>query len=403
MTIGLTTFTGSDAPTQTQTPTSLPTAPRRRAVRHRPTVVLLLSALLTMACAGIANPNGWASPVVEEGILVTQIDEGELSAFTTPTGDSLALNPTARLWTYPGGTDDDDGVDLKAIYATPLIDGGIVYVAGYSGQVVALTLQNGRPVTSWGGPVDIAERIVATPALHGDVLYIATEVGRLHRLDASNGTRVATPVDIGGRIWAAPYADARGVYVAGIDRDFVAIDGSSGQSRWSRDIGAVAGDPIAVGGLLYVPAFDRRVHVLDLTADGAERWPDGGRGDAWFWSSPLIEGNTVYAVAVDGSVYAFDRDTGALRWRTIAASSDEVRAAPVLQSNVLMIATRDGDIRGFNPTNGTLLWVEHVSGERFYADPLVLESGLVIFTDEDGGLWRVDPSSGNTQPFLESS
>jgi outer membrane protein assembly factor BamB len=362
----------------------------------------MLSALLAMACARIASPTGWASPVVVDGILVTQTDEGEVSAFTIPPGDTPALNPAARLWTYPGDTKADDDVDLKAVYATPLIDRGIVYLAGYSGQVVALTLQDGRPAANWGGAIDIGERIVATPALHGDVLYIATEAGRLHSLNAANGTRVADPVDIGGRIWAAPYADAGGVYVAGIDRPFIAIDGA-GQARWDRDIGAVAGDAIAEGGLLYVPAFDRRVHVLDLTADGAERWPDGGRGDAWFWSSPLIEGNTVYAVAVDGAVYAFDRDTGALRWRTTAASSDEVRAAPVLEGNVLMIATRDGDIRGFNPTNGISLWVEHVGGKRFYADPVVLDSGLVIFTDDDGGLWRVNPSNGDTQPFLESS
>ncbi len=366
-------------------------------------MLFLLLAVLTTACVRIAEPSGWATPAVEGDILITQTARGEISAFLIPPGETLALNPAARLWTYPGDTKADDDVDLEAIYATPLIDRGAVYIAGYSGQVIALTLDDGRPLANWGAPVDVGERIVATPVLHGDALYIATEKGRLYTLDAATGTRLAEPVNIGGRIWAALYADAGGVYVAGIDSPLVAVDASSGQSRWSRDIGSVAGDATADGQLLYVPAFDRRVHVLDLTAEGAERWPDGGRGDAWFWARPLIEGNTVYAVAVDGAVYAFDRDTGALRWRTAAPESDEVRAAPVLRGGVLMIATRDGDIRGFNSTNGTALWVEHVDGERFYADPLVLDSGLVIFTDENGGLWRIDPANGNTQPFLESS
>lgn len=366
-------------------------------------MLFLLLAVLTTACARIATPSGWASPVVDGNVLVTQTARGEISAFLIPPGDTLALNPAARLWTYPGDTKADDDVDLEAVYATPLIDDGTVYIAGYSGQVVALTLDNGRPLANWGAPVDIGERIVATPTLYADTLYIATEQGRLHTLDAATGARVAEPVEVGGRIWATPYANAGGVYIAGLDRPLVALDASSGQSRWSLDIGSVAGDAAVAGQLLYVPAFDRRVHVLDLTANGAEQWPDGGRGDAWFWSRPLIEGDTVYAVAVDGSVYAFKRDNGALRWRTTAPGSDEVRAAPVLRDGVLMIATRDGDIRGFNSTNGTALWVEHVDGERFYADPLVLDSGLVIFTDENGGLWRINPANGNTQPFLESS
>ena len=371
---------------------------RSRRTRLSFAVALLALALVASGCARIANPDGWSSPVVSGDLLVTQTSDGVISMFEL-SDTTTSLNPTGWQWQYPAGTDD---IDLETIYATPVIEGGIVYIAGHSGDVVALNLANGRPIDSWPNPIALGEPIVATPALDDGVLYVITDHGNLYLLDAKSGARLAPPTAIGGRHWAKPIISGGRVYIAGVDESFTAVSSSDGSTQWSTDIGSTAGDPVVDGTVLLVPSFDRRIHALDLSANGAERWTSGGQGDAWFWGSPVIDGETVYAVTVNGSAYAFDRRSGALRWTSRAGDSDEVRAAPVLISGVLIFATRDGDVRGLDATTGVQRWEQHVDGRRFYADPLILDSNALL-ADDQGGLWLIDPSNGTIRSFLEKS
>jgi outer membrane protein assembly factor BamB len=371
---------------------------RSRGIRIGIVVPLLALVLVASGCANIANPDGWSSPVLSGDSLVTQTSDGVISLFELSDTTTL-LNPTGWRWQYPAGTDD---VDLKTVYATPLIDGTVVYIAGHSGDVVALNLANGRPIDTWPAPIALDEPIVATPALNDGVLYIITDHGNLYRLDAKTGSRLAAPTAIGGRHWAKPVVSGDRVYVAGIDESFSALTRSDGSTQWSADIGSTAGDPVPDGNVLLVPSFDRRIHALDLSANGAERWTSGGEGDGWFWGSPVIAGETVYAVTVNGSAYAFDRESGAQQWSSRAGDSDEVRAAPILVGGILIFATRDGDVRGLDATTGIQRWEQHVDGRRFYADPLMLDSNALL-ADDKGGLWLIDPASGTIRPFLERS
>lgn len=369
-----------------------------RQIRLRLLLPLLAFALIATACTRIANPDGWSSPVVSGDLLITQTSDGVISAFPFSAA-TTTLDPTEWSWQYPAGTDE---VDFKTVYATPLIEDGVVYIAGHSGDVVALNLANGRPLDSWPAPIALGEPIVATPALDGGVLYVVTDAGNLYLLDARSGARLAAPTQIGGRIWAKPYVAGERIYVAGIDQSFSALSSSDGVPQWNVEIGTLAGDPVADGNQLFVPSFDRRIHSLDLSANGAERWTNGGEGAAWFWARPLIVRETVYAVAVDGSAYAFDRDTGAQKWTSKAGNSDEVRAAPVLIDGILIFATRDGDVRGLDASTGVQRWELRVEGRRFYADPLVLDSNALL-ADDKGGLWLVNPANGSIRSFLESS
>ncbi len=371
---------------------------RSRRTRVGLAVPLLALALVVSGCARIANPDGWSSPALSGDLLVTQTSDGVISLFELSDA-TTALNPTSWHWQYPASTDD---VDLETVYATPLIDGAVVYIAGHSGDVLALKLADGRPIDSWPVPTALGEPIVATPALDHGVLYVITDHGNFYILDASTGARLAAPTAVGGRHWAKPVVSGGRVYVAGVDHSFAALSSSDGSTQWTSDIGSTAGDPVPDGNVLLVPSFDRRIHALDLSANGDERWTNGGQGDAWFWGSPVTAGETVYAVTVNGSAYAFDRESGAQQWASRAGDSDEVRAAPVLVGGVLIFATRDGDVRGLDATTGIQRWEQHVDGRHFYADPLMLDSNALL-TDHEGGLWLVDPASGDIRPFLENS
>lgn len=368
-------------------------AGRRTSGRRRALLVpaLLATLLFATACARIASPKGWASPVAEGDTVIAQTDAGVVTAFR------ISSDSATPLWSYPL---DQDDVDLTAVYATPILDGNTVYIASYAGLIVALNIDGdraGRPISAWGGPIDIGHRIVATPVLRGGQLYVATERGGIWVIDAATGQFDEPLIDIGDRIWARPGVDPGLLYVAALDSQLRAIDRSSGQVRWTSDVGTVASDLVIDDDLLLVGSFDRGLHALDLTAEGAERWV--ALGDAWFWARPLVAGDTIYAATVGGSVYAFNRRNGVRRW-SFHQDDTEIRAAPVLVDGVLLIASTGGQLYGINPVNGVARWTAELDGDRFLADPLVLESGVVLYSNDSGDLIRVTPA-GDVQRLLQ--
>lgn len=324
-------------------------------------------------------------------MIVTQERPGELVGFRLTEG-----LPTL-LWRFPDENLDDD-IDLEAVYAEPVVDNGVVYIAAYSGDIIALDVQNGRPLPGWPESVTLDERVVASPAYDGTFLYVATDSGTLRAIDASDGAMSGPLLHINERVWGRVLADGRSIYMVGLDRSVSALDRSTQQLRWVRELdGAVAGDPVLVDGTLYVGALDHRLYALDLDADGAELWRF--RGDAWFWARPLVTGSTVYAAALSGSLYAVDRASGALRWETRIEDA-QLRTAPVLVDGTLVLASEEGGLFGIDPTSGVALWRHTVEDAKFLADPLVLESGL-LFASADGTLVSVTPADGATRVLHE--
>lgn len=359
--------------------------------------LLLFIVLLTgTACAAVRGADGWAQPVSVPGtdVLIVQTDSGVISALQLSDGNAI------ELWRYP---DDDDDIDLDAIYARPVIGGNTLYVASYNGDLVAIDLsesaQRRTAVVLWGGPTRVSENIVSTPLYGNGRLYVATEAGDVVTVDAESGVIGETLLEADDRIWAALASNGSYIYVATLSGLVRAIDRSGNEVQWELDVGAVGGDPQIDGDLLFVPSFDRKLHALDLTTpDGNEAW--AASGDAWFWARPLATGGTVYAATLGGSVYAFDRDNGNEIWRFYAADAD-FRTVPVLAGGVLVLASSDGDLFGIDPITGDQLWTKSINGARFLADPLVLQSGDIVYVDNDGKLRLVTPSTGDVRLLFE--
>ena len=352
---------------------------------------LALIAALALGCATIQSPDGWAAPTAQGDIVVAQLEHGEITALRVDSG------PTQLLWVYPG---EDSDIDLEAVYATPIIDRNTVYVAAYSGLVVALDLGTGTTTDSWRTPTDVGSHIVATPQFDGARLYVATEDGTVHVIDATSGAITSTLLDIHGRVWGRPALEGGTLYVGGLDSHVRAVGTADGVLRWDRDIaGAVASDLTIDRELLLVGTFDHGLRAFNVDSGGSPRWTFDAQ--SWFWARPLVVGEVVYAATVGGNVYALDRDTGEERWR-FQQDNGEIRAAPVLIGATLLIATKDGYLYGLSPTDGRQLWSQPVGDAHFLADPLVMDAG-VVYSSDSGALIRVTPASGALLSLFERS
>jgi outer membrane protein assembly factor BamB len=361
-------------------------------VKHqRPALVAVLAvvSLLAVGCVGgqFATPSGWASPVEAGDVILVQSETGRLDALELTAGGGVL-----ERWHYPVS---DDGVDLEAIYATPIVDGGTIYLAGFSGDVVALSLATGRPLAGWGAPVQLDGHIVATPAFDGERLYVPTDRGQVIALDAATGTPGSVLLDVGsgGSIWGDPVLVGGTLYVGDLDRTLHAIRVGSGEERWSRRLDGALAAPLRLDReLLLAGALDSHLYALDTDAGGVLIWSFAG--DNWFWSRPLVAGDVVYAPTADGIVFAIDRASGRERWR-FESDASQIRTSLVLAGGVLVAAGRDGELFGLSPSSGALLWQATIDGDVL-ADPLVRGSELLYVTT-DGDLMRVQPQNGRVE------
>ena len=362
-------------------------------------LALLLAVPLLLACAtDVSSPDGWAAPVQAGDLTILQEKSGELAAVRLGATDNPGTNDVDErvAWRFPD--DDVDDVDLDAVYANPILDRNTLYVAGYSGEVVALDLTFEPPRILWLR--DLKEQIVATPAFDGQTLYVGTEAGTIIPITVTSGAVGASLVQTGERIWSQPLLDGGAIYVAALDKHVRAISIADGRERWTMSLsGAIPGDSAIEGGLLVVGSFDRTLHALDADT-GVEEWAFAG--DGWFWARPLIAGDTVYAASTRGSVYALNAsggDGGRVRWHFRQIDS-EIRVRPVLTGGLLVVAAEEATIWGLDPATGELRWTASLPGHRFLADPLVLASSLIYATAR-GDLLEIDPHTGRAAVLYE--
>lgn len=366
-------------------------------------------ALVGTACTGNTAPIGWAAPVAANGLVIVINQNGTISGLKTAGTDA----PTVA-WTYPeqtaassSGSEDfvsrffnfvgglfsakKSASNFSAVYATPRVETvgnqQRVFLASYTGDVIALDTATGKPATGWPANVNVGGRVAATPAFDGKLLYLGTNHGDIRTLDAASGSVGGAIVGTGARVWAEPLLLNGTLYISSLDHTVRAIDPNSKAERWKTDVGgAVAGNPAVISGLMIVPTLNSTVVALDI-ASGEKRWTM--TGDNWFWSQPLATNDVVYVATASGTVYALDRATGSEKWHS-APLVAEVRTAPVLQGGSILIATRTGVIVALDPASGAEQWRKAVEKAAFLADPLVLDSGIV-YAAEDGSLYRVTP------------
>lgn len=362
---------------------------KRRGLRRALLAGVVALSVLAAGCTGIAQPEGWAPPVEAEAAssLFVPVERGTIALLELSNGGA----PIER-WRFP--TEDDD-LDLGAIYATPVLEDGRLYVATHKGVVYALNASTGRPVEDWAGPVDLEERIVATPAFNGDRLFVATEQGNLVAIEVANGA-VSTLLEGEGRIWSPVTLHEETLFLGNLDQRRVrAVSKSSGDVVWEQPLaGSTAAGFALADGLLIVGSFDRALHALDIAAGGEERWRLDVGG--WVMAQPLLEGDTVYALTTRGGVFAVDAATGQERWQFLD-DERQFRSRPVLVDGTLVAAAKDGTVIGLDAATGQERWRQTLPDEEIEADPLVLDAGGVLYLTNDGDLVRIAPADGAVQ------
>ena len=255
------------------------------------------------------NRCGWATPAVwKRLVVVTFIGRRATCDADVPGRDGVVVAfhaDTGKIvWQRTTGLNE----------SSPLVAGGLVYVADWDGRVWALDAATGR--TRWIYRAD--GRIKGSLAFAGGRVYVGAYDGRVYALHARTGRlawRASAQPRLGGRgtFYSTPAAAYGRVFIGSTDGKVYAFGAASGRLLWSQSTGSyVYGSPAVWRRLVLVGSYDHSFYALDA-ATGDVRWRFRANGPI-SGSASVIAG-VVYFSTFARRTYALDAATGREVWR----------------------------------------------------------------------------------------
>ena len=366
-------------------------------------VVLLLGGLVFSGCRGLTTvPRGWAGGTIADGILFIGSMEGRLIAANTTDG--------SRLWTVllettqpAGGFGCAPGSSAVAIYGSPAVDGGLIYVGGYDGKVYAFALDRDEPRWVYPRLGSLGGSVIGGTIVSQGKVYFASSDGKVYALDAAEGYREKGWLfEAGDKIWSTPAISGDTIYIGSFDKKLYALNTADGSKKWEFETeGAIVVTPLVHNNTVYIGSFDRSLYALDA-ADGSLRWEF--MAENWFWAKPVVYNDTVYAACLDGKVYALDAVSGNKLVEFDLGSP--VSSSPILVGESIVVATHDGVIYRIDAGNRQTKLVdlkkddsnEEKKNKRVNA-PLAASQGMVYVHTAEDALYAVNVQSGAVREF----
>ncbi len=286
-------------------------------------------------------------------------------------------------WKYPSRAN---------IISTPAVSDEAVYVGNQDGELICLSLKNGRKKWSFknGGA------IFSSPAFSNGRIVFGSADGFVYCLNKKG--KVLWRLKTDGPVLGSPVIDSNIVYIGGSDHCFQAIDLTSGAPIWRSCTlkGPVVSKPLIYQGKVIFGAWDTYLYALDKsTGQVAWKWSNGSsvRNYSPAACIPVANDGVVYVVAPDRYISAIDAVDGKTLWRNndatvresigISADGKWIYGKTMQDTIVAYAASRDKQSAAWKMNCG--FGYEHVPS-------MLLEmEGKVFFGTRNGVVYCIDP------------
>ncbi len=357
-------------------------------------------------------------PVVRGDWPLAHGDVERTGAAVATGGSKLSL-----AWSYCTG---------GAIFSSPIVHNGIVYVASTAQTLTALSTLSGKQL--WQLHTDSA--FYSTPVIQNGVLYAFTLSGILYALDAQTGkvhwqASVDTP---GAHLWSSPVV-TQGLVIVGVASNLneqpkiagqvQAFAVQTGKMRWrtwilpQRAPGAGVWSSPAVDvaqGIVYAATGDPDDGVVALAVqDGHVIWHWRSllhdTGDHDIGSGPTLYRDQQKRLRLtvggkNGNIYSLDAQTGRVLWQTHVAN--QIYGSPAFANGTLYVVGVNNQTAvswALSAQTGKPLW-QHAIPVIVYASPVV--SGQTVymaigngFVPGDGGVEVVNAANGQLLQYKD--
>jgi outer membrane protein assembly factor BamB len=162
--------------------------------------------------------------------------------------------------------------------------------------------------------------------------------------------------------------------------------------------------PVAASqGVVYVGTIQGEVQALvDNGPEGVRvKWtfPGPEEGLLGAYHPPAAGNQLLYVSAIDGFLYALDKETGAEVWRQPQGQGQDpspLVGAPALDESrtVVVVGSEDHNLYAYNAMTGAPLpWSPFTAGDKIWSTPII-RNGTVYFGSHDHNIYAVDLASG---------
>lgn len=204
-----------------------------------------------------------------------------------------ALDQNGRLqWKFTAKND---------LWASPVSDGKVVYLAGMDRMLYGLRLSDGSQIWS----VDLGAAILSAPALGSNgVLYAATLEKKVIAVEAAGGS-IVWSADTEGALWSSPVFKDSAVFIGDVNKKFYAFDVKTGAVLWNVELpGAIFGAAALMPNGMVVVTDSGDIVALSLK--GEKLWSQRINGK--LYTTPVVSGEKVIIAVKDSEklLYAYD-------------------------------------------------------------------------------------------------
>jgi outer membrane protein assembly factor BamB len=225
----------------------------------------------------------------------------------------LAADDGRRLWNHNAIPETASLLGS----ASPAVEGEVVVAAYSSGELYALTVENGRPLWSDNfsntrsvNAVSSLADIRGRPVLDRDKVFAASHSGRIAAIDLRSGDR-AWEQEFGST--HSPWVAGDYLYVLSNDNELVCLTRNEGKIRWVRSLPSYQNekkkkDPMTWAGpvlgsdrLIVLSSAGDAISISPYTGEplGREEMSAGG------YMSPVIADNSLYVLTDDANLSAY--------------------------------------------------------------------------------------------------
>ncbi len=163
--------------------------------------------------------------------------------------------------------------------------------------------------------------------------------------------------------------------------------------KWSAQIEINdSSAPAVANGIVYVGSGDSRLYAFDAET-GAVRWATL-TGDNGVESPVTVAKGLVYAGSGHGDIFAIGAKTGIVKWAVTAVRAAPI-SAPVVADGIAYFANAAGELSAFDAKTGASLWSQEFSFFGFASAPATYKGS--VFVSDGWYLYAFDAKTGQTR------
>ncbi|CBV41267.1 outer membrane protein assembly factor BamB [Halomonas elongata] len=319
------------------------------------------------------------------GYLLSPAQDGDTLFAADQHGLVMALNANSGEIRWEQKIDNGVSSGLTAM-------AGHVYLGTRNGEVISLDQSSGKEV--WRSRV--SSEVLSAPQINSQLVVVQTIDGNVTALDRTSGAErwvhTASRPSLTLRTTGTPRVIDAVTFAGLANGRLVTLENGSGRPLWEQRIATpegrsdierlvdLAGQPVLTrDGRLYVTSYSGRLVALQATS-GQELWSR----DIASYQTPILIGETLYVVDADSHLLALSASSGDELWRLDDLEGRKL-TAPAFADGRLVVGDFAGYLHVIDARNGTLVGRTKVDGSGLSVPPLT-DGKRVYALADDGSL-----------------